>query len=230
MTLKLGGRKPTLFSFSRPARQRRQRVEQGLAARHRRFAFEEGGEAAVGPVVERHPGHVEALADGVLVQGGDVVEVEQVFDDELPVAVEDHLVLLGEAAIGLSQPAEVLVELGHEVGERGGAGIEIDEHPAGPAVEPQRVEAAGRRIEGVGPHIRRADEAAVEVVAPAVIGAAEPLGVAGAGGHLDAAVAAHVGVGAELAREVAGEEHRFLENPQSHVVSGRRELLLAGDA
>ena len=161
----------------------------------------------------------------------DVVVVHRVLGHELPVAVELQLELLGEADLLLLEKPEVARERRDEIGQGLGRGIEGNENPALPNVEPQRGQAARCRIEPLRrAHQRRANEVAGEVVGPAMVGAAELLGVALTGRDLDTAVAAHVGEGAEPAGGIAGDDDGLVHDAHGHVVAGVRELLGAGHA
>ena len=170
-------------------------------------------------------------AQRVGVQGVDVVVVDEVLDHQLPVAVDLGRVLVGGAAILQAQEGEGAVPLGDEARERLGIGIEVDEDPPRPDAEPERSEAAAVGVEPLRlAHVGGADQPSGEVVAPAVIGAAEPGRVAGAGGHLDAAMGADVGEGGEGAGLVAGDDEGLAHQPVGQVVAGLGDLLDAGEA
>ncbi len=58
-----------------------------------------------------------------------------------------------------------------------------------------------------------------------MIGAAERLGIARTGRDLDAAMSANIGERVEIAGIVAGDDDRFVGDPECHVVAGIFELL-----
>ena len=97
-----------------------------------------------------------------------------------------------------------------EVGrERGRGSVVADEDEAGPGLETQGCEApvggveAGRLV-----HARGAPQAAVQPVAPGVVGAGQAQAGAGAFGQAGAAVAAAVGEGAKRAVLLPQQQHR----------------------
>ncbi len=114
--------------------------------------------------------------------------------------VEIDLDLRGEPAALLVEQAELGLERRDEVVERHGIARERDEQIAAPIAQRDPGQPAGRRIETLmGLHQRRAEQLAVEPVAPAVIRAAETLRVAAALRDLDAAMQADIGKRVEAA-------------------------------
>ena len=128
------------------------------------------------------------------VQHADVVHVHRVLGHQLPVAVEVPGEARRQAAPLGVEEAEILLETADEARERLGRLVEADEHAAAPGAEAQRAQAAGGGIEALRLlHVGGADQLALEVVEPAVVGAGELARVAGAAGDLDTAMGADVG-------------------------------------
>src|SRR5690348_2255654 len=112
---------------------------------------------------------------------GDVVALEVVVDVDLPVAIDDVVAAFGELQAGKSKAAGLLRNFAEESGEWFGVRIKINEDELLPGFAAQRNHAHGRTIEELDAvNIRCADEAAVESVGPAVIGAAENISRAAA--------------------------------------------------
>lgn len=63
-------------------------------------------------------------------QGKDVVDVDEVFVDQLPVAVERGFKAPVDPELALLKNAELLRKLGNEVFQRCRIGVEIDKNPA----------------------------------------------------------------------------------------------------
>ena len=162
-------------------------------------------------------------------QGEEVVDVDEVLVNQLPVAIEG----LGDALVEpeplLLVRAERFGILGDEALERLGRGVETDEHPALPHAAAHGLQPAAVEVEVLDVvHVGGADEAAGEVVGPGVVGAAERLEVAAAGRDLGAAMDAHIVEGVDLAVAVAGDDDGLADDVEGHVVPGLLELLDAG--
>ena len=192
----------------------------------------ERAETAVLLHVEHEVVDVDVATEGVEVEDLDVIEVLHVLHHELPVAVEIDHVLGRQPRLLVVEEGELLLVLGRELGERHRVRIEVDEHPAAPFVAAERRQTG--MIRGSKPgrllHVGRAHQLALEVVEPAMVGAAELLGVARAAGDLDAAVPADVGECADIAVIVAGDDDRLVHDPERHVVARILDLLHATDA
>ena len=215
-----------------PVPEPRHLAEQAFAARHHRGrVVEHAGAAALEQLERVFVGPAALGADRLRVQRGRVVDVQQVLDEQLPVAVELDFDLDREAAILLPEEAELLLEMRDEIGKRWRVVVEGDEDPARPDSEPQRRQAASSGIERLGLlHERSAGQRAFEIVAPAVIGAAEMAGIALAPDHLDPAMGAAIGERPEHAVVVADDDGRFSHDAERHVVARVRQLLDTGDA
>ena len=108
-----------------------------------------------------------------------MIDVHQVLIDELPVAVDVNHRLDPEPAVALAQPAEFLIEMRHRFCKRLDLRIEADEDPTFPGIHFERLESAVGGVEALSfLHVGCADQLALQVVEPAVIGATEFLEVA----------------------------------------------------
>ena len=166
---------------------------------------------------------------------GQVVALEVVLDDELPVAVELEL----EAAVGsggahplVLSPAREAVQAAAErldvPLEGGSVAAQVHEHQVHPHRGANRLQAVGAAVEALvlvpagAADVRGPLEPAVQTVGPRVVGATDAGGKAARLAHeLVAAVAAHVVEDADFAVPVAHHEHRLAEEvDRAHVAGG----------
>ena len=171
------------------------------------------------------------LAERLRVDDLDVVDVDEVLLDELPVArqVEDELG--PERAVLHPEDADVLGEVREERLERLGGRVEADPDPSAPRAHLEPGQPALRGVEARRLlHERRTQELAGQVVRPRVVGALELAHVAVAHRDLDPAVRAHVREGVDGPGGVAHDDRRLAHDPERHVVAGARDFLLARHA
>ena len=127
------------------------------------------------------------------VDGGGVVVLQRVLEQQLPVAAD----LVAVAADGhhLGQPVggklgRIAAEMGRKIGPACGEG---DENKAVPDLMPHGDEGVVRGLEALDPvHVRRGGEAAVESVGPAVVGTDDRAAIARAVQQRGATMAAGI--------------------------------------
>lgn len=181
--------------FHRP-RQRREHLLPALGVRTRLI-----GDVPAAALLELELEPAAALdeaAEGVRVDNAYMVNVDQVLDEELPVALDIDDDLIGGAALVRPEPPEMFFVGGNEILERLRIIGKVDEDPAAPDAMLQRAQPRALEIDLGGLHAGCGDELAVDAVQPGMVGTAELGRVATAGGHLDAAMEALVHVDGDL--------------------------------
>ena len=162
-----------------------------------------------------------------------MVALVEVFVHQLPVGGD----LVG-AGSPEAQPLGLVVgdqplEVAQPVGERRSFACGVDENPAAPLFDPRRHQAVVIRIAaGQLARARRNFQAAVELVGPAVVGAAQRAGV-GAGARLEqlvAAVAADVEEAAQGAVIAAHEQDAVVADARGAVVARPGQIVGASQA
>ncbi len=108
--------------------------------------------------------------------------------------------------------------------------IEIHEQEIGPGLQPDRNQAVILHLEADRVfHAAGADEPAVEVEGPVMVGADDGLAVALAGQQLGSPVAAGIGEGLDLSGAVAGQEYGNARHVGRQKVAGIRQQVAAAD-
>ena len=176
----------------------------------------------------------EWLLGGRRVHELDVVGLDEVLQEELPVRVDLAEVDGGDVVEpGEIDPLEPVPERGGELLERRGRAVQVDEDPVVPRRRPHRNEPvppaveAGRRRARLAPAEIGGDvERAVESVGPGVVGAPDrPAGVSGGVHELEVPVAAHVVEGPHPEPGIAHEEERPPRHGDRGHVAGAGELV-----
>ena len=173
-------------------------------------------------------------AQGLVVEIAEVVAVDRVLVEDLPVAVHlvAHVARVDQTAVGQVVGPGVLVESGDPLVERLGrfrVRIDIDHAPVGAdGGSMQRQALARSRTEALR-LVGHASQRSVRFVCPAVVRAADHgLQVAAALDDLAAAVTADVVEGLELSGFVPEHEQRVVHQPAGAEVPGFLEVLLGG--
>src|SRR5690349_17773549 len=139
---------------------------------------------------------------------GNVVALEIVVDVNLPIAVDHVVAALGEFQTFELEAAHLLGNLSQAGGERLGVEIEIHKDKLAPGFAAQRHHAHGAAVEEFDAiDVRRANQAAVERVGPAMILAAQNVFAAAAERDGPGAMTADIAEGAQLALLVAHDDH-----------------------
>ena len=139
--------------------------------------------------------------------------------------------LAAETKFFLPEKPVLSVEARDEVFERPGLTIEVDEHPARPVVDQQRIQAARRGVEALGfLHIGRLHQLPRQVIGPGVVGAGEEIRMPVSLRHRHAAVAAHVGKRVDTALGIARQDDGLVHHLHRHEIAGLLDLFGAGDA
>ena len=176
----------------------------------------------------------ERLLGGRRVHELDVVGLDEVLQDELPVGGDLAEVDGGDVVDpGEVDPLEPAPERGGELLERRRRAVQVDEDPVAPRRRPHRNEPvppaveAGRRRAGLAPaEVGGEVERAVEPVGPGVVGAPDrPPGVSGGVHELEVPMAAHVVEGPDPESRVAHEEERAPRHGDRGHVAGAGELV-----
>src|SRR5215471_2123626 len=141
---------------------------------------------------------------------GDVVGVEIIVDIDLPVAVDDVVAALGKRQVFELEFARLLRNVAEKFGKCRRLRIEVDKDELLPGFAAQRDHAHGGAIEEFhAVDFGRADQAAIERVSPAVIGAVQNLLATRALGDGSRTVTADIAEGAQGPRFVARDDYRF---------------------
>ena len=144
---------------------------------------------------------------------GNVVALEIVVDVHLPVAIDDVISALDGLQAFELEAASLFGNFAEIGGKRFGVRIEVDEDELLPGFQAQRKHAHGAAVEEFDAFdVRRADEAAVERVRPAMIAAAKNIFAAAALGDGAGAMAADVAESAQRALLVADDDYRFADD------------------
>src|SRR5215471_12455594 len=152
---------------------------------------------------------------------GDVVALEIIVDVDLPIAIDDVVAALRKLQAVELEAARLLGDFSQIDEEWLGVKIEVYKNELAPGFAAQRHHAHGAAVEKLDAiHVRRADEAAVESVGPAVILAAQDISAAAAEGDGSSAMAADVAESPKFALLVANDDDRLADDVYSEEAFG----------
>ena len=217
-----------------------ERIGQPLA--HVRRAGRAGGRAAraLARLRSEHamdatpvaPGRLGRIFGQLRMGAGNMIALVERLDRDLPVARKMQPLAPAIAHLLQLERVEHRCRRLQIVTQRRRVRVHADEHPAAPCVDTHVAQPQRIGLQAVAPGILAddADIIAVQIPAPGMEGADQPLRIAAPFGQLPAAMAADVEIGGNPVGRGAHDDDRVIDNVISDIVADLRDFLFpAGD-